>query len=503
MVYLWQNMPAFAEYLSRLRLRRYQLEAAECVTRSVIDQLGLSIVVMFPRQSGKNELQAQIEAYLLAFLSDRPAELVKVSPTWKPQSLNAMRRLERVLRRNAITGKFAWSKEQGYIYRIGEARLYFLSGQPGSNIVGATANALLEVDEAQDITIEKYDREINPMAASTNATRVFWGTAWTPETLLGRELRLARQLEAQDGVRRAFVVDADRVAQETPAYGRFVGNEIARLGRNHPYVRTQYFSEELAAGGNALFPPERLALLHGNHLRRRAPRPGELVAFLVDVGGEAGGLEGQAAILQGAPPEHDSTALTIVALEPGELESIGRSAPRYRVLDRRVWTGAGQPLLYQQLTALAELWQPRRVVIDATGLGAGLAGFLGRRLGEKIVRPFVFTQKSKSELGWDFLAIVETGRFRDYSDPGGEDPEQAEFLRQARAAQAELLPGPGRLLRWGVPAGRRDPLTGHPLHDDLLVSAALCALLEEEPLGSAESVVIPPVELGLSEWSNE
>ena len=58
------------------------------------------------------------------------------------------------------------------------------------------------------------------MAASTNATRVFWGTAWTSQTLLARELRSARQLEKLDGIRRAFVIDAERVAQDIPVYAR-------------------------------------------------------------------------------------------------------------------------------------------------------------------------------------------------------------------------------------------------------------------------------------------
>ena len=81
-----------------------------------------------------------------------------------------------------------WKKESGYIYKLNTARIYFLSGGPEANIVGATASTLLEVDEAQDVQIAKFDKDINPMAASTNATRVFWGTAWTSKTLLAREL---------------------------------------------------------------------------------------------------------------------------------------------------------------------------------------------------------------------------------------------------------------------------------------------------------------------------
>jgi hypothetical protein len=51
--------------------------------------------------------------------------------------------------------------------------IHFLSAAPSSNIVGATVSLLLECDEAQDVEIAKWDKEIAPMAASTNATRVF------------------------------------------------------------------------------------------------------------------------------------------------------------------------------------------------------------------------------------------------------------------------------------------------------------------------------------------
>ena len=73
--------------LSGIHLRSYQLAVARSIAASVIDKLGLTFVVVFPRQSGKNELQAQIETYLLAIYSLTNSEIVKVSPTWKPQSL--------------------------------------------------------------------------------------------------------------------------------------------------------------------------------------------------------------------------------------------------------------------------------------------------------------------------------------------------------------------------------------------------------------------------------
>ena len=156
----------FAESASGINLRSYQKRVVVEIVNSVKEKLGLTFVVIFPRQSGKNELQAQMEAYILMCLSRTNCEIVKASPTWKPQTLNAMRRLERVLERNIIT-KGRWNKESGFIYRIGLARIYFLSGNPTANVVGATANTLLECDEAQEILISKWDKDFAPMAAST------------------------------------------------------------------------------------------------------------------------------------------------------------------------------------------------------------------------------------------------------------------------------------------------------------------------------------------------
>src|SRR4030067_1993883 len=91
-----------AMFYSDLQLRGYQGEVARVIVDSVIHKQGKSIVVIFPRQSGKNELQAQVETYLLTLLQNSDAEIVKVSPTWKPQTLNAMRRLQRVHERHSL-----------------------------------------------------------------------------------------------------------------------------------------------------------------------------------------------------------------------------------------------------------------------------------------------------------------------------------------------------------------------------------------------------------------
>ena len=469
-----KDIDYFCSEASGLTLREYQKAPAYAILKSIQEHAGRSFVVMFPRQSGKNELQAQLEAYLFCLFYIMNGEIVKVSPTWKPQTLNAMRRLERVLEKNLLA-KHYWSKESGYIYRVGTCRIYFFSGQPRSNIVGATANLLLEMDEAQDIMPAKYDKDIAPMAASTNATRVFWGTAWTSRTLLARELRTSRKAEKQDGIQRVFIMTADDVRLEVPAYGDFVDDQVRRLGRNHPMVKTQYFSEEIDAEGG-LFPAERCAMMKGTHAPQAGPEEGKLYAMTLDVAGED-----EAIILDPENlgetdlnnPKRDSTALTIEEVDLTTIDDPLISKPTYKVVFRKEWIGIKHSTLYGKIKAIADLFDVRFLVVDATGVGAGLTSFLAASLGEKVI-PFEFNISTKSALLWDFLGIIDSGRFKDFAGNTGNFFEQVEFC------QFEILPGPQKRVKWGVPDGTRNPATGALVHDDQLISAALVSVLDNQ-----------------------
>jgi len=483
---LLTNILAFSQYASQITLRSYQKEPALAIINSIFKGLGHTIVVIMPRQSGKNELQAQIEAYVMRRLSQIDVEIVKASPTWKPQSLNAMRRLEKVLSRNILT-RHIWKKEMGFIFTIGKAHTSFVSGAPETNIVGLTATHLLQIDEAQDIQIQKFDKDLVNMAASTNATRVFWGTPWTSKTLLAREMRAAREAEKLDGVRRVFMYDAHDVRKESPPYGDFVDQQIAKLGRNHPLIRTQLFSQEIETEGG-MFPPARCVFLQGNHPPHRSPQPNHIYAMLLDLAGEdeQATEEGDFSMANEA---RDHTALTIVSVDLASLSDPLIEAPTYNVVFRKEWLGHKHTTIYAELKAIALHWSARYVVSDATGIGAGVTSFLAKALPEKVI-PFVFSQASKSTLGWAFIGMVETGRFKDYAlDP--EDELQQRFRKQLEYCQLSAIVGPSRAIKWGVPDGTRDH-SGNLVHDDLLVSAALSTVLDTQIWGTAVSELIAP-----------
>lgn len=484
----------FSRLIIGKRLRPYQLEAANAILNSVLYGQGLTFAVTMSRQAGKNELSGQLEAYLMTLYAHVGGQIVKASPTFKPQTINSILRL--LDRLNNPWTRRRVRRTEGYMVAMGRARTLFFSADPHSSIVGATAELMLEGDEAQDIRDDKWNKDLRPMCAATGATTVLYGTAWTSDTLLHRTIQHLSQLQAKDGIQRVFSYDANQVGQYVPAYEAYVKEEVARLGRNHPLIKTQYFLETIDATGG-LFPPLRRALMRGDHPRRNEPEPGKRYALLIDVAGEDEEPGDAMERMMLRNTRRDATALTVVEVEP----AFGR-LPEYRVVDRKLWLGTKHTALHGQIVALAKHWHAVWVVPDSTGVGAGLASFLEKALGEIVVR-FDFSSKTKSDLGWDFLAIVETGRYHDYIDDQAHETRQ--FWYEVEHCQQNIRAGPGRLMSWGVwESPAYDGLIAHG-HDDLLISAAMTAVLDRQDWpGTGKSAVVKQrdalEEIDAGEW---
>ncbi|RIK45223.1 MAG: hypothetical protein DCC58_07095 [Chloroflexi bacterium] len=454
-------------------LRGYQLPAARALAGAVRAGGGKEYVVVFSRQAGKDEVLAQLCAWLLHRYQRRGGTVVVATPALRPQGMLARDRLLDCLRHSPAARRVR--VRHGVSVELGRARVRYLSAAPGANSRGNTADLLLVANEAQDIEPDVWDAVFAPMAASSNAATLYMGTVWSSVTLLARQMRLLADLQRQDGERRMFRVAWQEVAQELPAYGAYVRRQMALLGEQHPFIRTEYALEELDGGGR-LFPIERRELLRGSFPGCPRPAaddpPGVAYAFTIDVAGEEeDGLEGAAA--RAANPRRDATALNVVRVLPPRVTAVDRR-PHYQVVARAQWVGTRHTLLLERIVALARIWQPRHVIIDATGVGAGLAGFLRAALGERVVTPFIFSSASKSRLAWELLALIDAGRLQVFQPSAGSDPEQVQldllFQRQLAACRYTTLPGPGRLVRWGVD----DP----HLHDDLLLATALIAELD-------------------------
>ena len=162
------NIALFSKRVIKRPLRPYQLDPARAIVDSIIHHRGRTFAVMMSRQAGKNELSGQLEAYLMNLYQCRGGQIVKASPTFKPQTINSILRLTDRLSDPTAARRFR--RREGYIVELGKARTLFFSADPSANVVGATADLLLECDEAQDVTRDKWNKDFRPMAASTKTS---------------------------------------------------------------------------------------------------------------------------------------------------------------------------------------------------------------------------------------------------------------------------------------------------------------------------------------------
>ena len=418
------------------QLRQYQINAGNDILKSIYGHMGLTFTIEIARQGGKNELSSQLEMILLLCNATESKNLIKCSPTFKPQTIVSMMRLKEKL----TSFRCPWETEMGYIIKLGDARAIFLSAEESANVVGNTAHLLLEVDEAQDVNEEKYTKEFKPMGSTTNVTNVLYGTTWDDTSLLEKTKQINLELERKDGIQRHFRYDWQEVAKYNPQYLAFVESERNRLGENHPLFMTQYRLLPVRGGGGFLNTLQK-EQLQGVHKRISRGENGKVYVAGIDLAGEAETDEED--FKKSMNPRQDSTVVTI-----GEVEiipilpisnntnnSIGDKgkAVSIKIVEHQVWTGHKHTELYSTLIDLIKtVWRCRAVVIDATGIGQPVASFLRQALGSRII-PFNFSAPAKSELGFNLLAAINSGRLKMYA--ADNSPEYVEFWHEMERAK--------------------------------------------------------------------
>ena len=165
----------------------------------------------------------------------------------------------------------------------------------------------------------------------------------------------------------------------------------------------------------------------------------------------------------------------------------------------------GQPSLFDRLLAYINHWKPLAIICDASGIGAGITDALIKACTHQIIGFDFAKSYGKAKLGNNFLALVETGRFKYFASTAHEYYTEGSdawwFFTQCEHCTYELAEGIPieRGLRWQVPPQATITLaTGEtvPIHDDRLLSAALLAEADRLAktgdifLGSSESAVI-------------
>lgn len=496
------DIRCFSVQVIKLPLRTYQLAPLHAILNSILHQHGREYLLIFPRQTGKNEAVAQLLAYLLNILQRAGGNIIYAA-TGDGLGMGIERLEDRL---DNAWNRAAWQKKTKPTRRtLGNAAVVFVSSHPAASTRGQTAHWLLVIDEAQDQDASHCEAVFTPMRAANNATALYIGTVKTTTDYLWTKKRELERETARDGVKRVYLVSPETVIKENPAYQQFLNAQVRKHGRHHPIIASEYYLEPIDGTGG-LFHHRRRLLMRGSHPRQREPRAGELYAATLDVAGED--EQSTDPLAQLANPGRDYTVATMFRVTfppPGHYAP----GPTFEAVDVFIDHGSNhfqdtpdQPALVNRLAAWLEAWDVAHLVSDESGVGLGMTSWLAAALGPHRVTGFNFAGTGKkAALGSYFLSLVETGRFKYWTDDEEIPTSDGWWFWQQVTSCTYDLPPNGRFdrdLRWSVPTNHKtDTPTGpQPTHDDRLLSVALVAELDRlirtgaAILGTAESAVI-------------
>jgi hypothetical protein len=200
----------------------------------------------------------------------------------------------------------------------------------------------------------------------------------------------------------------------------------------------------------------------GEHHRQSQPERKKIYIAGVDLAGEhEPEITGEGAPSNDKGRGCDSTVITIAEVDAHPALNALSAGPVLKVVEQYQWTGTPNSQLYTQMTdILKNVWNCHRIVVDATGIGQPVASFLRKELGSRVI-PFVVTSKSKSDMGFELLSLVNSGRLKLYKQDGSREYKESLFeLERARVRYR-----PNQTMNFYV-----DPQEGH---DDFLISLAL------------------------------
>lgn len=408
------------------RLPWPQLEIVRRVERAIAERSGEVITVRMARQTGKNETEGFIECRALAVFRGIPGSVyIRCAPTWKPQIVNSKLRLEKFTKADPLVRGKVRNRE-GYIVECGGAQVHFLSAGPTANVVGATASIALSVDEAHKIDRGKFEEDLGPFTASTNAPTVMWGVAADKLDMLHE------YHERNRGTDRFLEYPADVWCELSSAYAAHYAGRVAALGKDHPVILTQYDLVDVESAGGYLNAAQRAALFSGDHPRLTAPRDGMAYALLVDIGGESE-QEGDDEALRGDDPGRDYTWVHVVEWD---LRAPVLPYPEARIVEAFWWTGRQHMAVAPELVRIARAWRVSSGVIDARGVGEAVAMEVSRAV--PCVEPYKASAPDVSADCYDLLARLNTGRVRFWKADPAADPEYREMAAETRHTRYEI-----------------------------------------------------------------
>lgn len=416
----------YREHILRRPLFWPQVEIFNTVKEAILDGNGRTITVMASRQTTKNEISGELQKWILLYFARKGGICIRTAPTYRPQVVLSKRRLEKTLNLDPFT-RGSYQKSEGYIYRRGMAEIHFLSSGADANVVGSTADILLDIDEAHKVDEDKFYEDFDPMRASTNAPCVFWGVGADGSDLLWRQ----RMKNEEDAPQDNLYFPAPIWCEINPVYEKFFSGVVSRLGIKHPVVQTQYMLQP-SVSSDAFFDQEQTdGILRSEHSRCRE-RVGNLPVYMcIDIAGED--LFGnEDAINQGIDPRKDSTAVIIYTVDGSNLY---HGHPLVRILDIHHWVGRPLPAQQDELERIVTRWKPNKVRIDARGIGEQIGSYLRTKFGQAVDN-YKATGTSVNKDCNGLYALVNNHRIKMFI--GDSTPEYQAFVSHLKGAKKEV-----------------------------------------------------------------
>lgn len=251
----------------------YQRRIAEAIISAVIDASDgqtIELPIRFPRQSGKTTAVVDVIEFLLANslrYFGRPLSIGIFAPE-KEQATTDFDRLKLqfadIMKLGFTTRvkvdsdkKFPekWNSKGIRIYKrstgqfLGEVYIFPITKT--SNPESKTLDLII-VEETQDVDDERMKNAVFPMGASTNAPRIYVGSAGYKVCVFKRQIE-SNPKAIQITIDQVFA-DRRKMAEVTGnkrhlLYEAFVQSEIKNEGKDSPYIRTQFFGEWVIGAG--------------------------------------------------------------------------------------------------------------------------------------------------------------------------------------------------------------------------------------------------------------
>lgn len=248
---------------SGITLHGYQTPFARRLFNSLITDDGAVLTALFSRQSGKSETVANTVVVAMIMLprlakiypdllskfkrglwvgafapTDGQTDIIfgrivtRLTSDLATEFLSDPEIADKLVKKSGKVPTFALQNCGSFVSRQ--------TAHPRAKIEGRTYHIIL-IDECQDADEHVVNKSINPMGASTNATKVWIGTPTYTKGVFYRQIQINKRTATKRGTKdNHFEADWKEVAKWNPQYRKYVEAEIARIGEDSDEFRLSY-----------------------------------------------------------------------------------------------------------------------------------------------------------------------------------------------------------------------------------------------------------------------